>query len=58
MTYHASRNLEFDVSLLILSFDDEESSYDYYEEGGITIPFSGTYDSAANSIGFGLTYKY
>ena len=57
-TYHASRNLEFDVSLLILSFDDDENSYDYYEEGGKTIPFSGTYDSAANSIGFGLTYKY
>lgn len=57
-TFHASKNLEFDVSLLILSFDDEESSYDFYEEGGVTIPFSGTYDSVANSIGLGLTYKY
>jgi long-chain fatty acid transport protein len=57
-TYRYSKNLELDISLLILTFDDEENSYDFYEEGGFTIPFSGTYDSAANSIGFGLSYKY
>jgi long-chain fatty acid transport protein len=57
-TYHASKNLEFDVSLLILTFDEIDNSYDFYEEGGQTIPFGGTFDSAANSIGFGLTYKY
>jgi long-chain fatty acid transport protein len=57
-TYRASKNLEFDVSLLILTFDQIDNSYDFYEEGGKTIPFGGTYDSAANSIGFGLTYKY
>jgi long-chain fatty acid transport protein len=57
-TYRYSQNMEFDVSLLILTFDEEDNSYDYYEEGGQTIPFGGTYDSAANSIGFGLRYKY
>lgn len=57
-TYQYSKNLSMDVALLILTFDDEELSYDYYEEGGVTIPFSGNYDSAANSIGFGLSYKY
>ncbi len=57
-TYTYSKNLELDFSLLILTFDDEENSYDFYEEGGFTIPFGGTYDSAANSIGFGLSYKY
>ncbi len=57
-TYHASKNLELDVSLLILTFDETDNSYDFYEEGGQTIPFSGTYDSVANSIGFGLTYRY
>ena len=57
-TYNYSRNLQMDVSLLILTFDNEENSYDYYEEGGVTIPFGGTYDSSANSIGFGLSYKY
>ena len=57
-TYQYSQNLSMDVSLLILTFDDEELSYDYYEEGGVTQPFSGTYDSSANSIGFGLSYKY
>ena len=56
-TYTASKNLEIDTSLLILTFDDEENSYDFYEEGGTTIPFGGIYDSVATSIGFGLTYK-
>ena len=36
----------------------QENSYDHYEEGGQTIPFGGTYDSAANAIGIGLSYKY
>ena len=57
-TYRYSKNLELDFSLLILTFDEEDNSYDFYEEGGFTIPFGGTYDSAANSIGFGLSYKY
>jgi long-chain fatty acid transport protein len=57
-TYMASKNLEFDFSLLILTFDEVDNSYDYYEEGGVTIPFGGTYQSAANSIGFGVTYRY
>lgn len=57
-TYTYSKNLEMDVSLLILTFDDEENSYDFYEEGGFEIPFGGKYDSAANSIGFGLSYRY
>ena len=58
LTYHASKNLEVDVSFLILTFDKEENSYDFYEEGGQELPFSGTYDSAANAIGIGLSYKY
>jgi long-chain fatty acid transport protein len=58
LTYQATKNLEIDVALLILTFKDEDNSYDYYEEGGQTIPFGGNYDSAANAIGFGLSYKY
>ena len=60
-TYHASKNLEIDTSLLILTFDDEENSYDFYEEppgSGNTVPFGGIYDSAANAIGVGVTYKF
>ena len=57
-TYRYSENLELDFSLLILTFNETDNSYDYYEEAGVTIPFGGTYDSAANSIGFGLSYKY
>ena len=44
--------------MLILTFDETTNSYDFYEENGQLVPFGGTYDSAANSIGFGLTYKY
>jgi long-chain fatty acid transport protein len=58
VTYHASKNLELDVAVLILTFDETTNSYDFYEENGQLVPFGGTYDSAANSIGFGLTYKY
>ena len=57
-TYRYSKQLELDFSLLILTFDNEENSYDHYEEGGFTIPFSGEYDTAATSFGFGLSYKY
>jgi len=57
-SYQYSKNLEFDVSLLILTFDEITNSYDYYQESGTTIPFEGTYDSSATSIGFGLSYKY
>ncbi|MEM7563453.1 MAG: outer membrane protein transport protein, partial [Pseudomonadota bacterium] len=57
-SYRHSKNLELDFSLLILTFDNEDNSYDFYEEGGFTIPFSGTYDSAATSFGFGLSYQY
>ena len=60
-TYRYSKNLDFDISLLIVTFEDEEYTYEYYDEppgSGAFIPFTGTYDSAANSIGFGLTYRY
>ena len=60
-TYHASKNLEIDTSFLILTFDEEENSYDFYEEppgSGNTIPFGGIYDSVATAIGVGLTYTW
>lgn len=57
-SYQYSENLQFDVSLLILTFDEIDNSYDFYEENGNTIPFEGTYDASANSIGFGVSYRY
>ncbi len=58
-SYQYNENLEFDVSLLILTFDETNNSYDYYQDsGGTTIPFGGTYDSSATAIGFGLSYRY
>lgn len=57
-SYKYSENLELDVSLLILTFDEIDNSYDFYEEGGTTVPFAGTYDSSVTTIGFGLSYRY
>lgn len=57
-SYKHSENLEFDISLLLLTFDEIDNSYDFYEESGTTIPFGGTYDSSATAIGFGLSYRY
>jgi long-chain fatty acid transport protein len=57
-SYQYSKNLELDFSLLILTFDEIDESYDFYEEGGFDIPFSGSYESAATSLGFGLSYQY
>jgi len=57
-SYQYSKNLELDISLLILTFDEITNSYDFYQEGGVTIPFEGTYDSSVTTIGFGLSYRY
>lgn len=57
-SYQYSQNLVFDVSLLVLTFGEIDNSYDFYEESGTTIPFEGTYDSSAISVGFGLNYRY
>ena len=57
-SYQYSKNLMFDMSLLVLTFHETDNSYDFYEENGTTIPFGGTYDSSAISVGFGLNYRY
>ncbi|MFT5218878.1 MAG: long-chain fatty acid transport protein [Planctomycetota bacterium] len=57
-SYQYSKNLELDISLLLLTFDEIDNSYDFYTEGGKNIPFGGTYDSAVTSVGFGLSYQY
>ena len=57
-SYQYSKNMELDFSVLLLVFDKVSNSYDYYEEGGTTVPFAGAYESSAYSFGFGLSYKY
>jgi len=57
-SFRYSEKLEFDFSILLLTFDEFTNSYDYYEEFGTVIPFEGTYDSAVTSFGFGLNYHY
>ena len=57
-SYQYSKNLELDISVLILTFDEVNESYDHYEEGGVSIPFEGDYNSDSFSLGFGLSYRY
>ncbi len=57
-SFQYNENLELDVSLLLLTFDEIDNSYDHYQESGTTIPFGGTYDSSVTAIGFGLSYRY
>lgn len=59
-SYQQSKNLGIDVSLLMLNFQEVDNSYDFYTEPNASSPspFGGTYDTAAWSIGVGLTYKY
>ncbi len=57
-TYQYSENMAMDFSLLILTFDEIDNSYDYYKEFGVAIPFEGTYASSVVSLGFGISYRY
>ena len=53
-----NERVQLDFSLLLLEFDETDNSYDFYAENGVPVPFEGTYDTSANSIGFGLNYRY
>ena len=59
-SYKQSDKLVFDASVLILTFDEVENSYDFFTEPVTTAvtPFEGTYESSVTSIGFGVTYNY
>ena len=57
-SYGISEGLVFDASFLYLTFSEVANSYDYYEENGINMPFSGTYQSRVFNAGFGLSYTY
>jgi len=57
-SYYVTKNLELDASFLYLTFDEFNGSYDYYDQSGTIISFSGDYKSTVMAIGFGLNYKY
>ena len=57
-SYRLSKSLELDFSLLVLVFDEFTGSYDFYDQSGTTISFSGEYKSAVTTIGFGINYVF
>ena len=57
-SYKVSKQMELDFSLLLLTFDEFNGSYDYYDQSGTLVSFSGDYVSSVTTIGFGLNYKY
>ena len=58
VSYRLSKNMEFDASLLILTFDEFSGSYDYYDQSGTTISFGGDYISEVTTLGFGFNYTF
>jgi long-chain fatty acid transport protein len=57
-SYKVSKRMELDFSFLQLTFDEFNGSYDYYDQSGTLISFSGDYKSSVTALGFGLNYKY
>ena len=57
LSYAISENWVLDLSYLFLIFDEFDASYDFYQQSGSTIPFSGEYKNTAIAFGFGVQYK-
>ena len=57
-SYKLSENMEIDGSFLYLMFDEFNGSYDYFNQSGTLIPFSGSYKTSVTAIGFGLNYTF
>ena len=49
--------LALDASFAYIRFAEVDASYNYYQENGVNVPFSGTYKSTAFIAGLGVTYK-
>jgi len=57
LSYQVNSKLSIDASFLYLQFDEIDNSYDHYMEGGVAVPFSGTYKSTVIAPGIGVSYK-
>ncbi len=58
-SYQMTKQLELDFSMLILTFNEIDGSYEHIINGdGSTSSFSGTYKSSATSLGFGVNYIF
>lgn len=57
-TYKISSALEIDASFLYLHLDEFEGGYDFVDQSGTLISFSGDYKSSAISLGAGVRYQF
>jgi len=57
LSYSISEKWTVDFSYLFLIFDEFEGRYDFYQQSGVNIPFSGEYKNSAIAFGFGAQYK-
>jgi len=57
LSFAITPKLAIDASFFYLRFEEVDASYDFYQENGQGVPFSGTYKSSAFAPGLGLTYK-
>lgn len=58
-SYQMSKQLELDFSMLFLTFDEIDASYDHIiNSDGSTSSFGGTYKSSAVTLGFGINYLF
>lgn len=57
LTVNVGEHFQVDASFLYSYFKEVDASYNYYKEGDVAVPFSGTYKTNAFVPGLGLTYK-
>jgi long-chain fatty acid transport protein len=57
ISFKVNDRFDIDASFLFVHSIEVEASYDYYFDGGVAAPFSGTYKTNAFVPGLGLTYK-
>lgn len=57
LSFNVNANLSIDASFLYLRFKEVDESYDFYTEGGVAVPFEGTYKSTSFIPGIGISYK-
>jgi len=58
-SYNVTNNMALDFSLLILTFDEFNGSYDHVSDPSSSITtFGGDYKSSVAAVGFGLNYNY
>jgi long-chain fatty acid transport protein len=57
LSFDVNSKLSIDASFLYLRFKEVNESYDFYSEGGVQVPFRGTYKSSSFIPGIGISYK-